>query len=147
MVVVLPLFVTLSKSVHYNSPKKCPRKIIQEKKNYGGQKMSTRVREKCPRKFILWKFPLEFTHFEKSVHENSPFHQARPVNNIQNFSINNFWLRFEILPDFRKTRFSSKNVWLEILQLCNCFWCLSGLACWNSFLNLLRAFWKKKILF
>ena len=26
-----------------------------------------------PRKFILWKCPLEFTHFEKSIHENSLF--------------------------------------------------------------------------
>ena len=36
------------------------------------------IREKCPWKFILWKCPLEFAHFEKkcplefTVHENSP---------------------------------------------------------------------------
>ena len=40
--------------------------------------MSLRICEKCPQKFILWKYPLEFAHFEKkcplefTVHENSP---------------------------------------------------------------------------
>ena len=46
------------KNFHWNSRKH---------KNSQGQIVTTRICEKCQQKFILWKCPLEFAHFEKIV--------------------------------------------------------------------------------
>ena len=49
------------KYVHENSPKK---------RDSREQKCPPKFTKKCPREFTLRKCPLEFTHFEKSIHEN-----------------------------------------------------------------------------
>ena len=50
--------------------------------NSRGQKMSTRIREKCPREFILWKFPLEHPHFEKKFPREFTFHESSPSHSV-----------------------------------------------------------------
>ena len=39
--------------------------LMNSRGHFRGQKISTRIHEKCPKKFIFWNCPLKFANFEK----------------------------------------------------------------------------------